>query len=746
MNKKIFRLLILCLFLITPTYAELVKNVEINGNTRLSDESILVFTKIDLTKDFTKNDFNRILKDLYETNFFKNIEINIIDQVLVINVVENFIIENLIFNGIKNEKIIEAITEISKLKNRSSFNETILFTDVNNIKNFLKNSGYYFADVKTSLDSNVEKNTTNVIYNINLGSRAKIDEIVFIGDKKFKDRKLANVIVSEEAKIWKFISNKKYLNKERIDLDKRLLKNFYKNKGFFNISIEESFAEFRDNNSFKLTYNINAGKKFFFNNIKLLLPDDYNKDDFSEIYKLTNKYKKKEYSLKLIEKILEKVDAIALLKKYEFIDATISENIVDNNKLNFSIIVTESKKYYIEKINIKGNGHTIEEVIRNSLIVDEGDPFNNILFNKSINAIKSKGIFKTVNSKVVEGSSSQLKIVDIIVEEKATGEISLGAGAGTSGTTIGGAIKENNFLGKGISLKADLAVTQTGVKGEFTYSKPNFNYTDNTLRTSLKSRSEDKMSDFGYKTSTNSFAFSTSFEQYENLYFTPELETTFENLETSSLASSNLKKQDGSYFDTYFNYSLDSDKRNQAYQPTDGSRIRFFQELPIVAENREIVNSIDLSKYKTLPLDMIGRINFFGKNTYAFTKDVRVSKRAFIPASKLRGFEAGKVGPMDNGDYIGGNYITTLNMSATLPQLLPTLQNTDFSLFFDAANIWGVDYSETLDDSSNIRSSTGLLLDVLTPVGPMSFSWSLPLAEKSTDKTENFRFKIGTNF
>jgi outer membrane protein insertion porin family len=413
MNKKIFRLLILCLFLITPTYAELVKNVEINGNTRLSDESILVFTKIDLTKDFTKNDFNRILKDLYETNFFKNIEINIIDQVLVINVVENFIIENLIFNGIKNEKIIEAITEISKLKNRSSFNESILFTDVNNIKNFLKNSGYYFADVKTSLDSNIEKNTTDVIYNINLGSRAKIDEIVFIGDKKFKDRKLANVIVSEEAKIWKFISNKKYLNKERIDLDKRLLKNFYKNKGFFNISIEESFAEFRDNNSFKLTYNINAGKKFFFNNIKLLLPDDYNKDDFSEIYKLANKYKKKEYSLKLIEKILEKVDAIALLKKYEFIDATISENIVDNNKLNFSIIVTESKKYYIEKINIKGNGHTIEEVIRNSLIVDEGDPFNNILFNKSINAIKSKGIFKTVNTKVVEGSSSQLKIVDI---------------------------------------------------------------------------------------------------------------------------------------------------------------------------------------------------------------------------------------------------------------------------------------------------------------------------------------------
>ena len=746
MFRNIFKILILGLFLTFPSYAELVKSVKVNGNTRLSDESILVFTKMDLTKDFTKNDLNKILKDLYETNFFKNIEINIIDQVLVINVVENFIIENLIFNGIKEEKIIEALTEISKLKNRSSFDESILFMDVNNIKNFLKNSGYYFTDVKTSLDENIEKNTIDVIYEIDLGSRAEISEIVFIGDKKFKDRKLSNIIVSEEAKIWKFISNKKYLNKERINLDKRLLENFYKNKGFFNISIEESFAEFRNNNSFKLIYNINAGKKFYFNEIKLLLPDEYNKEDFSEIYKLSNKYKKKEYSLKLIEKILEKVDSIALLKKYEFIDASISENIIDKNKLNFNITIKESKKYYVEKINIKGNGHTIEEVIRNSLIVDEGDPFNKILFNKSVNIIKSKGIFKTVETKMVEGSSSQLKIIDIIVEEKPTGEISLGAGAGTSGTTIGGGIKENNFLGKGIKLNTDVSITKTSVRGQFTYVKPNFNYTDNTLSTSLISKSDDKMADFGYKTLENSFSFSTTFEQYENLFFTPELHTSFEKLETTSIASKNLKEQEGNYFDTYFNYSLDLDNRNQSYQPTDGHRIRFFQELPLISENYEFTNSIDFSKYKTLPLDMIGRIGFFGKNVYAFSKDVRVSKRGFIPASKLRGFEAGKIGPMDNGDFIGGNYITTINMSATLPKLLPTFQNTDFSIFADVANIWGVDYSSTIDDSNNIRSSTGLLLDVLTPIGPMSFSWALPLSQKSTDIAESFRFNIGTNF
>jgi outer membrane protein insertion porin family len=744
---KLYKIFILLIFLTVSSFAETIDKVEINGNKRLSDESIFVFTNIEINKNYTSNDLNTVLKNLYKTNFFKNVTVRINNNTLFIDVVENYIVEDIIFNGIKNKKMLESLRDIVKLKSRSSYMESIFFNDVNTVKNFLKNSGYYFSDVQTSIELNDQNNTTNLIYNIDLGSRAKISKINFIGDKKVKDRKLSNIILSEEAHFWKFISKNIYLNKERIEFDKRLLTNYYKNNGYYNVKIEDSFLEFNENNSFKLVFNINAGKKYYFNKIELLLPDDYDQKDFLEITKLSKKLKNKKYSLNQIEKILDEIDSIAAFKKYEFLDAKLSEKIVDGNKLDFSINILETKKYYVEKINIIGNNFTIEEVIRNSLIVDEGDPYNKILFNKSLNILRSRNLFKDVNTKIIEGSEEQLKIIDIIVEEKPTGEVALGAGAGTSGATIGGGVTENNFLGKGIKVKTNFTISEDSLKGEFIYEKPNFNYTDNTLYTSFSNTTTDSIGDFGYKSKETSFSLGTRFEQYENLYFTPEIYNSYEKLETTASASANLKKQEGSYFDTYFNYTLDYDKRNQVYQTSDGSRYVFYQEVPVVSDNYELLNTFEISKYKTFTGEMIGKISFYAQNVLSLgDKDVRISKRIYVPGSKLRGFERGKVGPKDGSDYIGGNYATSINMSATLPQVLPSFQNTDISLFLDAANVWGVDYSSVIDDSNKIRSSTGLLLDIVTPVGPMNFSWALPITRLKGDRTETFRFNIGTTF
>ena len=186
-----------------------------------------------------------------------------------------------------------------------------------------------------------------------------------------------------------------------------------------------------------------------------------------EITKVINKFNKnrnKEYSLDVINKILEEIDMIASNRLYDFIDAKVEEEIVDGNKLNLNFIVSDSKKYYVERINILGNYSTIEEVIRNKLIVDEGDPLNNLLFNKSINEIKSLNIFKTVNSQIKDGSNDNLKILDITVEEQPTGEIALSAGFGTNGVATGGGINERNFLGKGINLNTNLEITEETLK------------------------------------------------------------------------------------------------------------------------------------------------------------------------------------------------------------------------------------------------------------------------------------------
>ena len=738
---------IFLIFFITKLYANEINDVEVVGNKRISKETIQVLGDIDFNKDLTSENVNKILKNLYETDFFEDIKIEIKDKTLFISVKENPIIQEVKITGIKKDEFKEKLLEKISLKSRSSFTNFKLQNDVNLLDNILKQGGYYFSTIEPLVQKNIENNSINLNFSIDLGEKAKIKTIKFIGDKKIKDRKLKNVIVSEESKFWKFISNKVYLDKQRIELDKRLLDSYYKNKGFYNVDVQDSFVEFKNSGEFDLVHKIDAGEKFYFKKLSLDIPDSFDENDFKKINKILKKFEGKLYSLNKLEKILNKIDSLATTKNYEFINAEIDESIVDGNNLNVKILFNESEKFYVERINILGNQITLEEVIRNSLIVDEGDPLNEILFNKSINNLKAKGIFKSVKHKISEGSNANLKNIDIEIEEKPTGEISLGAGVGTAGGSIGGGIRENNFLGKGIKLDSNLQMDENRISGQFVYSKPNFNYSDNTLFTAFRSTSTDYIADYGYKTNENSISVGTTFQQYENLYLNPSILTSYESLETTSAATDNLKKQKGEYFDTYFNYGLDYDLRNQRYQASEGTRTYFAQQLPVISENSEIINTFEISKYKTLASDMVGKVSFFSQTANSLTDDdVRISKRLYVPYKKLRGFQKGKVGPKDKESYIGGNYVSTLNFSTTLPQILPSFQNTDFSFFIDMANVWGVDYDSSLDDRSAIRSSTGLSIDLLTPIGPLNFSFAETLNQASSDKTESFRFNIGTSF
>ena len=144
---------------------------------------------------------------------------------------------------------------------------------------------------------------------------------------------------------------------------------------------------------------------------------------------------------------------------------------------------------------------------------------------------------------------------------------------------------------------------------------------------------------------------------------------------------------------------------------------------------------------------MISDLSFNIKAINSLTdKDVKISKRLNINSSKLRGFEAGKIGPQDGTDYVGGNYAMSVNFNTTLPMLLPSFENIDFKYFIDAGNLWGVDYSDTVDDSNKIRSSTGLAVDLFTPIGPLNFTLSQNLTKADSDKTETFQFNLGTTF
>ena len=746
MSRILFFIIFFFSFIVQNSFADILKEVKVIGNKRISKETIILFGNIKINENLNVEELDDVLKKLYETNFFSDVKVNFEQNILEITLVENPIIQRVVFDGIKAKKMREALKEVIILRDKSSFIEYQAKQDLNAIKSALQSGGYYFAKVKSSIKEN-SNDTVDLVYDIDLGDKALIGKIQFIGDKKFKDRKLRNIIVSEESKFWKFISNKKYLDQSRIDLDVRLLRNFYVNKGYYQIKIANTSARFHDNNKFDLVFNINAGNKFYFNNLNLILPKDYQRENFKEINEILKSLKDQTYSYNKIQVILDEIDKIALSEQYEFINADVEETIVGKNKLNFSIIIKETKKYYVERINVFGNNITQESVIRNALVVDEGDAFNEILHNKSINNLKYKNIFKTVNSEIVDGSDPNKKIINLTVEEKPTGEISAGAGYGTTGGSMMFAIKENNYMGRGIRLNANLSIGGDTLRGLFSVTNPNFRYSGNELRTSIQSTVTDKLTNQGFKTKKTGVTLGTNFEQYQDFYLIPTISSFVESLETTSDASANLKKQEGDYFDTLFSYSLNYDKRNQSYQPSDGYKSIFTQTLPLVADNQTIVNAFEYSVYHEFIDDMVGNITFYTKAINSIKdEDVRYSKRLYLSGRRLRGFEPGKVGPKDGSGHVGGNYLTSINLSTTLPQILPNSQNIDFRYFVDFGNVWGVDYSDVVDESNKIRSSTGLTVDFFTPVGPLNFSISQPISKANTDVTESFRFNLGTTF
>ena len=747
MYKNLTRSIIILLFFTANVLAESFSKYNVTGNQRVSKETIINFSKLKKNVEISENDLNKALKNIYGSNFFEEVSIVISGNTLNINVKEYPIIQDIIFNGIKAKKFIELIQAQTTLKPKSSFNKFTLQSDLNAISNVLRKSGYYFSEVEVQQRVN-SNNTLNIIYDITMGEKALINEIKFIGDKKFKSSKLRSVIRSEESKFWKFLSRNKYLNKELTELDKRLLKNFYLNKGYYQVKVEDVFSQILDNKNFSLTYKIDSGKRFIFNSFSLEMPEDYNTKDFDDLREIFKDLEKSKYSYKAIESILDEIDQIAATENYEFIDVSVSETIVDDNKIDFVFKIKEGERFYVESINILGNNITNEEFIRQKLVVDEGDPFNNLLHNKTINKLRSANIFKSVRSKVKEGSTKGLKEIDITVEEKPTGEITAGAGYGTSGSTFSIGIRENNFQGKGVRLETNITVTEESLKGKFSYTNPNFAYSDRSVTTSIQSTTLDKESDFGYKSSLNRFALGTGFEQYENLYFYPNFSIQHEDLTTTANASAEYKKQEGTYFDTLFNYSLSYDKRNSPYRPSEGFVSTFVQEVPLISDNYSVINGYQVTGYNEIMDNSVLSVGIYTRaiNSLQSGEDVRVSKRLFLPSSKLRGFEAGKIGPRDGEDFVGGNYMASFNTAVTLPFLFETLDNVDFSLFFDAANVWHVDYSQVVDQGNSIRSATGIAVDVITPVGPLSFSLSQPISKQTGDVTESFRFNLGTTF
>ena len=293
---------------------------------------------------------------------------------------------------------------------------------------------------------------------------------------------------------------------------------------------------------------------------------------------------------------MEKIDKLSQQKELQFINHRTVETL-DGEGVEVKIDIFEGQKFTIERIDIAGNSVTNDSVIRGEMVVDEGDPYSALLVNKSINRLKARGIFGKVEKKITEGSSPNLKVLEITVEERATGELAAGAGVGTDGTSFMFSISENNWLGRGIKFSSTLNLTEETISGTIFVNNPNYNYSGNSVFSSLDISSSDKTVSSGYESSKTGFALGTEFEQYENIFLSPSISAAYERIDVQSTASSAMKKMDGTYTNLDFSYGITADKRNQVFKPTEGYRARFSQSLPLIMDSSSLLNGLDISAY-----------------------------------------------------------------------------------------------------------------------------------------------------
>jgi outer membrane protein insertion porin family len=736
----------LLLFLTNNSFSEITK-VVIVGNSRVSSSTIesLVDKKV---TNIDSIYINNLTKKIYETDFFSDIKVSYNQNILTIVVSENPVINFFYINGLKDEDL-DKVNKTVSLKENSIFSTAKLKKDIESVKDYFRSLGYYTATIDPEVIK-IENNQINLILNIDKKNASKIKNIYFIGDKFFSSSQLIDVISSSEDGWWKFFSTAT-LNEQQIEYDKQLLKDFYKSKGFYDIQIESVFAGVDNSKNFNLTYSINSGKKYKFNDVEIKPSSSVYKDkDILEIKNISSKLLSNEhYSNLILEKLNKQITNYLETNKYNNFEINIQERKKPEDLIDILVQLNQEQKTLINKINISGNLTTKEKTIRDNLYLSEGDNLNNSKLKKSIDNIKSKQYFSKVDYKLQDSADKKnSKDFNLLVKEQATGNISAGVGYGTNGGILQASINERNFLGEGINLNFTGNFSTQKISGEFTYVDPNFKNSDKELSVSLISQKDD-YSNSGYTNKSAGGKVGTRYEVYEDIYFRPNLNIQSDKLETSSTASSLLRSRQGTTLTTGFGYNFFVDLRDSKYNPSDGS-ISFFEQniATLISDIPAIQTNIGSTHYKEIFSDkFIGSAKVRFANSAALdNKNVKISDRIYPSQSDLRGFELRGVGPVDGGDHIGGNYLATISLKSTFPNPIPDNFKANSYLFYDAGNVWGVDYSDIISGSSKIRSSTGVALDFMSPLGPLSFTYAIPISKASTDKEQKFLFNIGSSF
>ena len=736
-------------------------DVQVSGNIRVETGTILTFAAISRGQALSAADLNDAVQRIRASGLFESVDAVPQGGTLVITVVEYPTINRINFEGNSRLSDAELGAVVGSIARRV-YNPVQAEQDVAAITQAYADSGRVNATVTASIIRQSD-NRVDLVFDVFEGGLTEIERISFIGNRSFSERRLRSVLETKQAGLFRTIITRDTLVAERIEVDQRVLTDFYNSRGYADFTVQNvDVALTRDRSAYLITFNVQEGQQFTFGNITVT--SDIPEVDAAEFQAALQLRTGVTYSPLLIETDIARLERLALRKGLNFVQ--VEPRITRNDRdlqLNVEFALVRGERIFVERIDIEGNNTTLDRVVRNQFRVVEGDPFNPRSIRESAERIRALGFFSTADVNAREGSTSGQVVIDVNVEEAPTGSLSFGANfSSDNGFSLLASFKERNFLGRGQALNFELSTGETNRVFSFDFAEPNFLGRDLRFGLGLDYRTTDNQ-DALYDTETFRFSPSFAFPISENgrltVFYAFEYTDITDVAGTSTPAdqtddASVIIEQEaalGGLGANALGYSYSLDTRRTGLDPNSGVLLRFGQEFGFGDTTFIKTSALATAETKVWGEELTLRATVEGGMLAYSDGQGRVTDRFFLGSRLMRGFEPGGIGPRDavTDDALGGNMFAVARLEAEFPLGLPEEYGITGGAFLDYGSVWDVGNTfgaDVLYNDFTPRTVVGLSIFWTTPIGPLRFNFTEALDAQAFDRPKSFDLTISTSF
>ncbi|MFD1914451.1 outer membrane protein assembly factor BamA [Halodurantibacterium flavum] len=743
---------------VAPAFAQSFRfdSVQVEGNQRVDAGSILTYAGINQGETLDAGELNAALQRIRNSGLFEEVSLEPQGSRLVIRVQEYPTINVIAFEG--NDRINnERLATVVQSQARRVYSPAQAEADAAAITAAYAQSGRLAATVEPRIIRRSD-NRVDLVFEIREGNVVEIERIAFVGNRSFSDRRLRNVLETRQAGLLRrFVQSDTFIA-ERIDLDRQLLTDFYRSRGYIDFQVLSATPQLaRERDGFFVTFTVQEGLQYRIGSVTAVseLPEV----DATEFQRLIGTRPGQIYSPARIDNDIARMENLALRQGLTFV--RIDPRITRNERgqiLDVQYVLTRGERLFVERIDIEGNSRTLDRVIRRQFRTVEGDPFSPREIREGAERIRALGFFADAQVNARQGSSADQVIVDVDVEEQPTGSLSFGVSYGVSaGIGFAASLSEQNFLGRGQYVDLTINTTSSNRAFSFNFIEPAFLERDLALKSNLYWTRTDR--DFAsYNTRTAGFRPALEFPiselgRLEVRYTISRDEILDVDPETSSPI---IVAEQGALITSALGYTYSFDTARSRIDPNRRFVFRISQDFAGLGGDVESVTTTALGRFETRVWneDVLLRAELEGGALTMISGESRVINR-FNLGSRMRGFEPNGVGPRDleapNEDALGGNYFAIARFEAEFPLGLPDEYGISGGVFMDVGTLWGLDNTigtngVEVDDGINIRAAAGVSLFWTTPIGPLRFNFSHPLRQLDYDREQNFDLTVSTRF